>query len=236
MAVALLALFLNLTGLAYAATGGNFILGRANSANKTTALTGSPTSGAALSVTNATSGQPAAAFHTTGTAQPFSVNSTTKVTNLDADLLDGLDSTAFQRTSDIVRMDAVINFGATQSWSIGPYLTLYATCSQDSSGNRTFTEQLLNNSPVSGQWESGELTNTAPLNPGVTELHAGAASSGLETQIGKQENPSMSSLIGPDGVETVFWRDDTGEVVTASYSAIAFTNYCEIVGTLTRAT
>jgi hypothetical protein len=61
MAVALLAVFLNLSGLAYAATGGNFLLGKANTANKTTALTGTPTSGAALSVTNGTAGLPAAA-------------------------------------------------------------------------------------------------------------------------------------------------------------------------------
>lgn len=68
---------------AYAATGGNFILGRSNSANATTTLTNS--AGTALAL-NAKSGTPA-----------LKVNSGTKVANLNGDKLDGLDSTAFAR-------------------------------------------------------------------------------------------------------------------------------------------
>jgi len=97
MAVALLAVFLNLAGVAYAATGGNFILGQANTANQPTTLTGSPATGAALAVANTTSGQPAASFTVSGNKAPFTVSSSGKVGKLNADKLDGLDSTDFLR-------------------------------------------------------------------------------------------------------------------------------------------
>jgi hypothetical protein len=235
MAVALLALFLNLSGLAYAATGGNLLLGKANTANRTTALTGTPASGAALSVTNSTAGLPAAAFHSSSAAQPFTVSSATKVTNLNADLLDGLDASALQSRSDLVRMDSVVNFGSTASWSIGPYITLYAQCS-GSPGNSSFTLLLLNNTPSAGQWTSGNITSVAATNPATPEIHAGSAGSGLETQLSKETNPASSSFVGPFDWATVIWRDNTGEVVTATYTAATYQNYCQIVGTLTRAT
>ena len=41
---------------------------------------------------------------------PFSVLSTTKVTNLNADLLDGLDSSAFRSTSDLIQTTDIANF------------------------------------------------------------------------------------------------------------------------------
>jgi len=95
MGVALVALFVALGGSAYAATGGNFVLGSSNAANKTTGLTGSPATGAALSVTNSTAKQPAAAFTVQGRTAPFTVSSKGKVANLNADSLDGIDSTGF---------------------------------------------------------------------------------------------------------------------------------------------
>ena len=57
MAVALLALFIALSGTTYAATGGNFILGNANSANRQTSLTAAvngatPGGGKVLQLTN----------------------------------------------------------------------------------------------------------------------------------------------------------------------------------------
>lgn len=68
--------------MALAATGDSFILGQSNTASTTTTLTRT-TNGTALAV-NAQPGQ-----------QPLRVNSTVKATNLNADLLDGLDSTRF---------------------------------------------------------------------------------------------------------------------------------------------
>jgi hypothetical protein len=81
--VAYLALFLALSGTAYAATGGPFILGRGNSATAPTGLSSS-------------AGTPLVLNAKTGYA-PLAVNSTTKVNRLNADLLDGYDSFALQR-------------------------------------------------------------------------------------------------------------------------------------------
>lgn len=73
------------SGTAYAATGGTFLLGKSNSAGATTSLTNS--AGTALSLTSKS-----------GTA-PLKVSSSTKVANLNADKLDGLDSTSFAKAS-----------------------------------------------------------------------------------------------------------------------------------------
>jgi hypothetical protein len=73
------------SGSAYAATGGSFILGKSNSAGATTSL--SNANGTALSLNSKS-----------GTAS-LKVNRTTKVTNLNADLLDGADISAFARAT-----------------------------------------------------------------------------------------------------------------------------------------
>jgi hypothetical protein len=70
MTVAIVSLLVGLSGTTYAATGGNFILGQTNTANKQTLLTSSAHA-------------------------PFTVNSSTKVDGLNSDQLDGLDSSAF---------------------------------------------------------------------------------------------------------------------------------------------
>lgn len=69
------------TGTAVAATGGSFILGKSNAATATTKLSNSK--GTALALTSKA-----------GTA-PLTVSSSTKVGNLNADRLDGVDSTSF---------------------------------------------------------------------------------------------------------------------------------------------
>jgi hypothetical protein len=81
---ATLALFMALGGTAYAATGGAFVLGRNNAASTQTILTSTNT-GAALAL-RPRAGQP-----------PLSTSSNVKSPNLNADLLDGVDSTAFAR-------------------------------------------------------------------------------------------------------------------------------------------
>jgi hypothetical protein len=98
MIVALLALFVALSGTAIAATGGNFILGQANTATTQSTLTANQ-AGTALQVTN-TSTDPTAtplSLKSAKTNPPFTTNSKTKVANLNADFLDGLTSTALQR-------------------------------------------------------------------------------------------------------------------------------------------
>lgn len=73
------------SGTAVAATGGKFILGQSNSANRTSTLTNS--AGTALSL-KSKAGTPS-----------LKVSNKVKVPNLNADLLDGLDPTAFALTS-----------------------------------------------------------------------------------------------------------------------------------------
>jgi hypothetical protein len=71
---------LMLGGTAYAANGGNLLIGRSNSASAVTTLSNS--TGSAMQF-NSASGSPS-----------FRVNRSTKVPNLNADLLDNLDSAA----------------------------------------------------------------------------------------------------------------------------------------------
>src|SRR3954454_2853100 len=68
-------------GTAYATNGASLLLGRSNAATATTAITNSAGTPLALSAS--------------GGAPPLRVNSATKVGNLNADHLDGLDATAF---------------------------------------------------------------------------------------------------------------------------------------------
>jgi len=79
--ISLVALFFAMGGTAVAATGGTFILGKANTATNTTALTNSK--GTALSLSSAS------------TAPPLKVSSSVQVPNLNASELDGQTSAAF---------------------------------------------------------------------------------------------------------------------------------------------
>src|SRR5437762_6059215 len=84
------ALFVALGGAGYAATGGTFLLGQANSAANTSALSSGVTTGATLNLKN-TGGQPAAKFTANTGVAPLSVSNGTKVASLNADKLDGID-------------------------------------------------------------------------------------------------------------------------------------------------
>jgi hypothetical protein len=100
--VSLAALFVALGGTTYAATGGNFILGRANSASSTSSLT-TPVAGKGLQVTNTSThaGASALGLNVASGHAPFTVNSGAKVANLNADKLDGVDSTGFLPSSNV---------------------------------------------------------------------------------------------------------------------------------------
>jgi hypothetical protein len=93
--MATIAVFMVLGGTAYAATGGNFILGNPNSASSTTSLSAPISGKKALQLTNTSTGAGATALglNVASGHSPFTVNSGTKVTNLNADKLDGIDST-----------------------------------------------------------------------------------------------------------------------------------------------
>jgi hypothetical protein len=98
LVISVLALFVALGGVGMAATGDNFILGQPNSADQTTALNSGVTTGPALQVTNSAN-KPAARFITNAGIAPFLVDRSIRVTNLNADWLDGLNSTQFLRNT-----------------------------------------------------------------------------------------------------------------------------------------
>jgi len=79
-----------------AANGGNFILGAANTTTLRTSLNAS-TPDAALVLTNSGSGVPLSLMAPAG-QPPFKVNSTVRVGNLNADMVDGIHSTGFWKT------------------------------------------------------------------------------------------------------------------------------------------
>jgi hypothetical protein len=80
-----LALFVALGGTAYAANGGAFILGGNNTASTSTNLTN-------------TGSNPVLKLYAKSGQSSLAVNSKVKVGNLNADLLDGVDSTSFALT------------------------------------------------------------------------------------------------------------------------------------------
>jgi hypothetical protein len=103
MAVALLALFVSLGGVGYSATGGNFILGQANTATTSSTLS-APVAGKALDITNTNTSAAATALGLNVAAgkAPMTVNSTTNVRNLNADLLDGMNALSFIRRGVLI--------------------------------------------------------------------------------------------------------------------------------------
>jgi hypothetical protein len=81
--LSILALLFAMSGTAYAATGGTFLLGRANTANAVTSLTNSR--GSALRL------------NSTATTPPFTVSNSVQVPNLDASQLGGTPATGYMR-------------------------------------------------------------------------------------------------------------------------------------------
>jgi len=95
----ILAMVLGLASAAFSATGGNFILGKSNSANAPTTLVGQivDTTKSALVLKNPNGGSALQLQVNSGIA-PMKVPATAgKATNLNADKLDGQDSTAIGR-------------------------------------------------------------------------------------------------------------------------------------------
>jgi hypothetical protein len=100
MIVALVALFVALSGVGVAANGGNFILGHANNATLNTSLSAPVVGGKALQVTNnntSNAASTALGLNVASGHAPFTVNSGVKVASLNADMVDGLDSSLLQR-------------------------------------------------------------------------------------------------------------------------------------------
>src|SRR5690242_13732451 len=92
MIVACIALLVALGGTTYAAPAGKFILGQSNTASSKSTLS-APIADKALTVTNNSTkaGATALGLNVASDHPPFRVNSGTKVANLNADQVDGLD-------------------------------------------------------------------------------------------------------------------------------------------------
>jgi len=108
------ALFVALGGTALATTQG-FVLGTTNRVNAASAVTNvkadttqNPITSPLLTLENLTTGTGATALalNVASGKPPFTTNSATRVTNLDADKLDGFDSSAFARFARIVLVRA----------------------------------------------------------------------------------------------------------------------------------
>ena len=116
--VATSSLFIVLGGTTYAAAGGNFILGRPNTAGSQTSLTASPSfAGKALRLTNTNTGAGATALglNVASGHAPFTVNSGTKVDKMNTDKLDGIDSSGFlgvnAKANDADQLDGIDSSG-----------------------------------------------------------------------------------------------------------------------------
>ena len=116
LVISVLALFIALGGTAVAATGGNFILGNANSAGAKTTLTATnPGPALALSNTTTNTGATALNLNVAPGHPPFTTNSTTAVKNLNADKVDGLDAAQLKTHVDL-------------AWtSVGPFTNAQTT-------------------------------------------------------------------------------------------------------------
>ncbi len=105
--------------IALAATGGSFLLGKGNNANAQTTLART-TSGAVLSLKN-----------TSSTGTPLVVNGKGRVTNLNADTVDGFDSTAMRNkvyvfTRDIGAGEATDQYVLDLPVPTGTYVVGYS--------------------------------------------------------------------------------------------------------------
>jgi hypothetical protein len=113
MTVSLLALVIALGSAGYAANGGPFILGGNNTATQRTHL-GANYNGDALLLSNTSIAAAATALRLTVAAghAPFAINSSTKVAGLNADYVDGADSTTLTRA---LRVNYNLAIGATSA-------------------------------------------------------------------------------------------------------------------------
>jgi hypothetical protein len=212
--MATLAFFMVLGGTTFAATGGNFILGQSNSASATTSLSAS-TPAPALKATNTSAGT-AGSFNVASGHPPFAVNSGAKVANLNADKLDGLDSTAFYSSANVKSLRFLpggcvnaTDTGCSTSFTLGG-LSLGTSCYVTNGGTVAHLE-LDNTSGTSEaaiEYASGNSTSeshvlaNAPLldlsTAGVTPPSKEAQGSVINLDTNKPEtaNVAMSAGLG----------------------------------------
>ncbi len=227
------------TALAGSGVGGVFNLGVTNTVNAITDLVGS-TTGPMLRVDNNSTGTGATAlalFVEPG-KPPMTVNSKTKVTNLNADLLDGKDSTQLGRTDGNVSDAFIDDFTAfsytsviSKSFTAPSAGFLHITgsisaeedCSLAGSGRLAYRLRL-DATPVTDSFSGFELdyedctTDSTFADSGATSavvpVSAGAHTIHLDAvEIGS------GSFIGGRSITAVFSPNGSGTVIPAAASA-----------------
>ncbi len=223
--------FIVLGGMSYAATGGNFILGKSNSASSTTSLT-APVAGKGLQVTNTSTGAGATALglNVASGKAPFTVNSGTKVANLNADKLDGIDSSGFLSSGSVKKLsfEAAIGSGEPVLATVGPY-TIKGQCA-DLMG--TTALRLIENGPAG----TSDYLYTEALNDSTFTHRSGQLSLS-----GSGDNFIISELdvSGPTDVKRAAGTAmlKTGStVVQVDFNGVAGPSSCHLYGTATMGT
>jgi hypothetical protein len=205
--VSLIALSVALGGTTYAATGGNFILGQGNSASSTTGLSAG-TTGPALRVTNTSTGT-AGSFNAAAGHPALAVNTTAKVSKLNADLLDGKDSTSFASTANYRQVGPVAITAPDQSSNgttiatVGNF-TFAGACFRDLGGPPMDTVVIDIQSAV-GHSTFGTMTQ-APAG-GAGDMTQGTPYTVVQFTMptGTPDfNPVSGSAVDPSGQEVIF--------------------------------
>jgi hypothetical protein len=237
--IALLALFVALGGVGVAADGGNLVLGQPNTAASMTSLSAPVTGGKTFQLTNNDATDPAStalALHVPSGHAPFTVNSSGKVANLNADQVDGQSANAFALRSDSMRMSAVMKTGDSRYWDIGPNMRFTADCYLIGA-TVNLDISLLNDSPSRGRYDADTLALPKNTNPGNSIYSFGGIESGHGLVVTHLENPSSRATTGESDFVTLAWTDPT-ETITAILGAEALefykSNQCFLNGTLIR--
>jgi hypothetical protein len=210
--MATIAVFMGIGGTTYAATGGNFILGKSNSASSKTSLS-APISDKALQLTNTNTGAGATALglNVASGHAPFTVNSGTKVANLNADKLDGIDSTGFVPSSGLRRVGPVsvsLAPGGAQGVTLATIgnLTIFGTCVRDDQNGQDRVNILITSAVSHSTYAS--LTQAAAGGTfGNGDMTAGNyyALADIFVPTGTVNfNPISGSAVGPNGKEVIF--------------------------------
>jgi hypothetical protein len=203
--------FIVLGGTTLAATGGNFILGQPNSASSTTALSAG-TTGPAFRVTNTSTGT-GGSFNVASGHAPFTVNSGTKVTNLNADKLDGLDSTQFVSNSNLRRVgpftDTEFGGGPPFILNLVPigHFAFLGKCGVNVSGGGNDEVGWLIASDVDHSAYASMTQDEAGRTFGEGDMAANSSYSLADITIptGTPDfNPVSGSAVDPNGQEVVF--------------------------------
>jgi hypothetical protein len=211
--VGYVALFVALGGTTYAATGGNFILGQTNTASSTTSLSAG-TTGPALKATNTSTGT-AGSFNVTAGHPPLSVNSSTKVTNLNADKLDGMDSTGFVSSSSLRRVGPLTvtasppgNAVAVPIASIAG-LSFAGVCVQNGSAGNDLIQTVVSSTAAHSAYAS------------LTQVDAGSTFGSGD--MNADQSYALADIQVPTGTPNV--NPMSGSVVTASGQEVVFNLY-----------